>query len=172
MIGIQAISTMFDINSFNSHGQNCTYGIEIKTLGLSLDTHPFFLPYHRLRWRSFESYILSHRSTLYWSMSMFFLYRRSIMYFLWLRFGRVIEVWIHTVSLVAKSLVSTSMDPQCIDQQTCFESICSNVVMPTSGMIYMYTIVFVLQLLSSFLNQHPHTYNSNLFHPSCFLLTS
>jgi hypothetical protein len=43
-------------------------------------------------------------------------------YFLWLRSVHVMEVWIHIVSLVAISLVSILMDPQCIGRRPCFES--------------------------------------------------
>ena len=67
--------------------------------------------------------ILSHRSTLYWSMAMFCHTIAPLCIISWLWFDWVIEVWIHIVSLVAIALVNAFMDSQCIGLSPCFESV-------------------------------------------------
>jgi hypothetical protein len=123
----------------------------------------------RMRWRSFEyvedssittileislMYMLSHRSTLYWSVAMLFCHIVAPLCILsWLRLNHVMEVWIHIVYLVAISLVSTFMDPQCIGRRPCFESVYPSMGMPTSRMIYVYCLMFSCSFHPNFLFQ-------------------
>ena len=68
MTGNQVIPTMFDIKNIYSHGWVCTYGFGMKTLGLSYHKHvTHFVP----GCDGVLFWVLSHRSTLYWSVAMY-----------------------------------------------------------------------------------------------------
>ena len=67
--------------------------------------------------------IVSHSSTMYWSVVMFLSWCISTMYLLWLWFAWVMKIWIQILWSVVISLVITIMDPQCIGWWPCLEPV-------------------------------------------------
>jgi hypothetical protein len=132
MIGNQVVSTMFDINTCIHMDRIIPVRDRDEDPGNFLGTYQCYVPNPGCDGEKF--YTLLHRSTLYWSVAMLFFHIVAPLCTIsWLQLDRVMEIWIHIVCLVAISLVSTLMDPQCIGRWPCLSPFCPSMGMPTSG---------------------------------------
>lgn len=129
---------MFDTNTFIHMVRFVLMGIETKTLGLPLTIIVIILGCDG------ECYILSHRSTLYLSMAMFFLYVVAPLCIVsWLRSIWVMEVWIHTVLFGSHILSHCFHGYAMYWSATMFESFCSEHGYACLGDdIYIYIYVY------------------------------